>query len=204
LPAPTAFIEELTKAVVESGVLTDAGARYTAAGPLPALAIPNSLNASLLARLDRLAPVREVAQIGAAVGRQFSHALISAVALMPQPQLDDALMQLLLAEFDFSARDSARSGIHLQARTGAGCRARHLAARPAATTAWAYRRHPGTAISRDRGDAARATGAALCGSGFIEKAVGYCLKAGQQAIARGTMIEALAQLRKGLDILAGT
>ena len=58
------FIEELTKAVVESGVLTDAGDRYTVAGPLPPLAIPTSLNASLLARLDRLAPVREVAQIG--------------------------------------------------------------------------------------------------------------------------------------------
>jgi predicted ATPase len=71
------FIEELTKAVVESGVLTDAGDRYTVAGPLPALAIPTSLNASLLARLDRLAPVREIAQIGAALGRQFSHARYS-------------------------------------------------------------------------------------------------------------------------------
>jgi predicted ATPase len=53
------FVEELTKAVVESGMLTDAGDRYTAAGPVPALAIPASLQASLLARLDRLAPVRE-------------------------------------------------------------------------------------------------------------------------------------------------
>jgi predicted ATPase len=95
------FIEELTKAVVESGVLTDAGDRYTVVGPLPALAIPTSLNASLLARLDRLAPVREVAQIGAALGRQFSHALISAVAPMPEPQLDDALAQLLHAELIF-------------------------------------------------------------------------------------------------------
>jgi predicted ATPase len=73
------FIEELTKAVVESGALTDAGDRYTAAGPLPPLAIPTSLNASLLARLDRLAPARDVAQIAAAVGRSFSHELISAV-----------------------------------------------------------------------------------------------------------------------------
>jgi class 3 adenylate cyclase len=95
------FIEELTKAVVESGVLTDAGDRYTAAGPLPALVIPASLDASLQARLDRLAPVREVAQIGAALGRQFSHALISAVAPMPQSQLDDALAQLQQAELIF-------------------------------------------------------------------------------------------------------
>src|SRR5262249_58848429 len=68
------FIEELTKSVVESGRLTDASDH---------LAIPTALQASLLARLDRLAPVLEVAQIGAALGRQFSHELISAVSPVP-------------------------------------------------------------------------------------------------------------------------
>jgi predicted ATPase len=98
------FVEELTKAVVESGMLTDLGDRYRAAGPVTALAIPASLQASLLARLDRLAPVREVAQIGAALGRQFSHELIAAVAVpgsgpgMPPAQLDDGLAQLVGAE----------------------------------------------------------------------------------------------------------
>jgi predicted ATPase len=92
------FVEELTKAVVESGMLTDAGDRYTTAAPVAPLAIPASLQASLLARLDRLAPVREVAQIGAALGRQFSHELIGAVARMPPSQLDDALAQLVGAE----------------------------------------------------------------------------------------------------------
>jgi predicted ATPase len=62
------FIEELTKSVVESGILTDAGDRYTVSGPVAPLAIPMSLHASLLARLDRLAPTRDVAQIGAALG----------------------------------------------------------------------------------------------------------------------------------------
>src|SRR5215468_8328667 len=85
------FIEELTKAVVESGLLADAGDRYTVTGAVPPLAIPATLNASLLARVDRLAPTREVAQIGAALGRQFSHELISAVAEMQQQQLDQAL-----------------------------------------------------------------------------------------------------------------
>jgi class 3 adenylate cyclase len=92
------FVEELTKAVVESGILTDAGDRYTATAPVPALAIPASLHVSLLARLDRLAPVGEVAQIGAALGRQFSHELIAAVAPMPPKQLDDGLAQLVGAE----------------------------------------------------------------------------------------------------------
>ena len=65
------FIEELTKAVVESGLLAEAGDRYDGDGPVPPLAIPTSLQASLLARLDRLAPVREVAQIAAALGRSI-------------------------------------------------------------------------------------------------------------------------------------
>src|SRR5262249_38912089 len=65
------FIEELTKVVIESGILVEAGDRYSMTGPVAALAIPTTLQASLLARLDRLAPAREVAQIAAAVGRSF-------------------------------------------------------------------------------------------------------------------------------------
>src|SRR6202022_2921920 len=95
------FIEELTKTVVESGLLVDAGDRFTVTGPGPPLAIPTSLQASLLARLDRLAPTREVAQIAAALGRQFSHELISAVATMPKQHLDESLAQLVNAELIF-------------------------------------------------------------------------------------------------------
>src|SRR5262249_16344887 len=85
------FIEELTKSVLESGIVNEAGDHYAVAGPMAPLAIPTSLHASLLARLDRLAPTREVAQIGAALGRSFSYELINAVAVMPQQQLDQAL-----------------------------------------------------------------------------------------------------------------
>ena len=95
------FIEELTKSVVESGLVTEAGDGYSVTGPAGPLAIPTTLHASLLARLDRLAPAREVAQIGAALGRAFSHELISAVAAMPQRKLDDALEQLVRAELIF-------------------------------------------------------------------------------------------------------
>src|SRR4030095_6357551 len=68
---------------------------------IPPMAIPTTLQGSLLARLDHLAPVREVAQIAAAYGRQFSHELISAIAGMPQRQVDDALGQLVGAELIF-------------------------------------------------------------------------------------------------------
>ena len=81
------FVEELTRTMLESGLMTDAGDRYELTGPLPPLAIPANLHNSLMARLDRLAPVKELAQIGAVIGREFSHELIAAVADRPQEQL---------------------------------------------------------------------------------------------------------------------
>jgi predicted ATPase len=89
------------QSVVESGILTKTGDGYATSGPVTALAIPTTLHASLLARLDRLAPAREMAQIAAALGRQFSHELISAVATMPKQQLDDALAIPVRAELIF-------------------------------------------------------------------------------------------------------
>ena len=85
------FVEELTKSVLEFGELKDAGDRYDLAGPLPPLTIPSTLRDSLMARLDRFAPVKEIAQIGAAIGREFGYELIAAVADMPQAQLRPAL-----------------------------------------------------------------------------------------------------------------
>ncbi len=74
------FVEELTKMVLESGLLREAKGHYELTGSLPHLAIPTTLHDSLMARLDRLAPVREVAQLGATLGREFSYELIQAVS----------------------------------------------------------------------------------------------------------------------------
>ena len=95
------FVEELTKTVLESGLLDDAGDRYVLRGPLPSLAIPSTLHASLLARLDRLAAVKDVAQTAAAIGREFSYSLIAAVAGLPERDLRAALAQLVAAELVF-------------------------------------------------------------------------------------------------------
>lgn len=95
------FVEELTKAVVESDLLKEADGRYIATTPAVQWAIPTSLQESLLARLDRSVPTRGVAQSAAALGRQFSYSLISAVAEIPQAQLEDALAQLVDAELIF-------------------------------------------------------------------------------------------------------
>ena len=80
------FVEEMTKAVLEAES-EGAAERTVAAVPSPALAVPASLHASLMARLDRLGPAKEVAQIGAAIGREFSHALLAAVVRKPEAEL---------------------------------------------------------------------------------------------------------------------
>jgi predicted ATPase len=88
------FVEEMTKAVLEAGS-EEAAQRTTASIPSPRLAVPASLQASLMARLDRLGSAKEVAQIGAAIGREFSHALLSAVMGKPEAELAAALERLI-------------------------------------------------------------------------------------------------------------
>jgi predicted ATPase len=88
-----------TKSIVESGLLADTA--DAGAAPIATFAIPTSPQASLLARLDRLAPTREVAQIGAALGRSFSYELISIVAGIPQQRLDESLKHLASAGLIF-------------------------------------------------------------------------------------------------------
>jgi class 3 adenylate cyclase/pimeloyl-ACP methyl ester carboxylesterase len=95
------FIEELTKTVLESGLLADAGDHYKLSGPLPPLAIPATLQDSLMARLDRLAPVKEVAQVASVIGREFSHDVLTAVADRPEPEIGAALDQLVWSELIF-------------------------------------------------------------------------------------------------------
>jgi len=106
------FIEELTKSVLESELLREEGDRYVLAGALQALAIPTSLYASLLTRLDRLAPVRHVAQIGAAIGRQFPYALLRAVCRLPEEELQGALARLVASEL-VSQRGSPREAVYV-------------------------------------------------------------------------------------------
>src|SRR5262249_43455269 len=88
------FVEEMTKAVLEAG--SESVAEHTAAMvPSPALTVPASVHASLMARLDRLRPAKEVAQIGAAIGREFSHFLLAAVARKSDAELRSALDRLV-------------------------------------------------------------------------------------------------------------
>jgi DNA-binding winged helix-turn-helix (wHTH) protein/tetratricopeptide (TPR) repeat protein len=92
------FVEELTKMVLESGLLHEAEDAYALSGPLPPLTIPATLHDSLMTRLDRLGPVKAVAQLGATIGRMFAYDLLQAVALQDEAALQQGLRQLVEAE----------------------------------------------------------------------------------------------------------
>jgi predicted ATPase len=167
------------------------------------LAIPASLQASLLARLDRLAPAREVAQIGAALGRQFSHELIAAVARMPPAQLDDALAQLVGAELIYrrgtppDAEYAFKHTLVQDAAYGSLLRGRRqqLDARIAAALEG---RFPDIVAAQPALYARHCTEA-----GLTEKAVASWLAAGRQAWGRSMLAEAAALLRRGLAVIPG-
>jgi predicted ATPase len=159
------------------------------------------LQASLLARLDRLATVRDVAQIGAALGRQFSHELIAAVAAIPQPQLDDALDQLVSAELIYrrgSPPDAVYTFKHALVQDAAYStllrgRRQQLHARIAATLEGQF---PELVAAQP------ALLAHHCAeAGLTEKAIEYWIAAGRQAWGRSMLSEAMALLHRGLILI---
>jgi predicted ATPase/class 3 adenylate cyclase len=195
------FVEEMTKALLEAG--SEGAAQRTAAAiPSPALAVPASLQASLMARLDRLGPAKEIAQIGAAIGREFSHALLAAVVRKPEAELYSALDRLIQADLLFRqgapphatylfkhalVQDAAYGTLLREPR-------RALHARVAETLEDQF-----ADIAENQPEllARHCTEA-----GLIEKAVVLWGKAGQRSLARSALVEAAEQLTRGLAQIA--
>jgi class 3 adenylate cyclase/tetratricopeptide (TPR) repeat protein len=194
------FVEEMTKAVLEAGN-EGAALRTVAAIPSTVMAAPASLQASLMARLDRLGSAREVAQIGAAIGREFSHDLLAAVAGKTDAVLGSALDRLIAAGLLF------RQGVPPHA----SYLFKHALVQDAAygTLLRERRRalHAGIAetLESQFADIAENQPELLARhcteGGLIEKGVGYWLHAGRQSWARSAMSEAEAQIKKGLGLL---
>jgi class 3 adenylate cyclase/predicted ATPase len=196
------FVEELTKSVLESGLLREEEGRYVLDGPLPLLAIPTSLHASLMARLDRLAPVRQVAQIGAAFGRWFRYRSLRAVAGLPEDELQASLARLVASELVFQ-NGTPPDAIYTF---------KHALVQDAAYTSLlrATRRELHGRIA----EALETLSPELIDSqpelfarhyieaGLVKKSVFYLSKAGHKSVARAAIVEAAAHFQKGLDQLA--
>jgi class 3 adenylate cyclase/predicted ATPase len=193
------FIEELTKAVVESGLLREQDGHYVLEHPLPSLAIPTTLHASLTARLDRLAPVREVAQIGAVVGREFSYKLLNAVSGLPQEKLEEALEQLVRSELIFRRGEIPQAVYTFK----------HALVRDAAYSSLLKVRRAqlhtviASALEQQFPEIVEGQPETLAHhlteAGLVEKAVGYWLRAGKNASHRFANLEAIAHLKRGIE-----
>jgi TOMM system kinase/cyclase fusion protein len=195
------FVEELTKMVLESGWLQEREACYELTGPLPPLAIPATLHDSLMARLDRLAAVKAIAQLGATLGREFSYELLQAVSPWDEDTLQRGLHQLVAAEFLYQRgvppqatyvfkhaliQEAAYQSLLRSSRQQHHQRiAQVLAAQ-----------FPETAETQPELLAHHYTEA-----GLAAQAIPYWLRAGQGAIQHSANVEATGHLTKGLEIL---
>ena len=195
------FVEEMTKAVLEAE--SEGQGRETAAAvPYSALAVPPSLHASLMARLDRLGPAKEVAQIGAVLGREFSHALLAAVARKSEKALQSALDRLIAAGLLFRqgvpphasylfkhalVQDAAYGTLLREPR-----RALHARIAQTLETNFAeIAENQPELVARHYSEA-----------GLFEKAAFFWGKAGRRSLSRSALAEAAAQLTRALDQIA--
>jgi class 3 adenylate cyclase/predicted ATPase len=196
------FVEELTKSVLEGGLLHEEVDRYVLDRALPPFAIPTSLHASLLARLDRLASVRHVAQIGAAIGREFSYALLRAVSGLSENELQVALGHLVASELVFQRGmppDAVYIFKHALVQDAAhGSLLRSIRQQLHAQIAEALETHSPELMDNQPELLAQHYAEA----GLVEQSVAYWGKAGRTSAACSAVAEAAAQLQKGLDQLA--
>jgi predicted ATPase len=191
------FVEEMTKAVLEAESEGEAK-RAAAAVPSPALAVPASLHASLMARLDRLGPAKEMAQIGAAIGREFSHPLLAAVVRKPEAELVSTLDRLITAGLLFRqgvpphatylfkhalVQDAAYGTLLREPRRAFHARIAETLERQFAEIA----ENQPELLARHCTEA-----------GLIEKATGLWGKAGQRSLERSALVEATEQFTRAL------
>src|SRR5262249_48194275 len=195
------FVEELTKMVLESGLLQAREERYELAGPLPPLAIPATLHDSLMARLDRLANVKGLAQLGATLGREFAYALLQAVSPWDEGTLQQGLQQLVTAEFLY------QQGVPPQATY----RFKHALIQDAAyqsllkSTRQQYHQRIAQVLEAHFPETAETQPELLAHhcteAGLTEQAVRYWQRAGEHASDRSAPLEAISHCTTGIALL---
>ena len=191
------FVEELTKTVLESGQLRETETAFELDGPMERLAIPSTLHDSLMARLDRLQPMKEVAQFAACIGREFGHGLLETASPLSPEKLQEALERLITAELIFRrghppeavyifkhalVRDAAYESLLKSKRQTIHARLLKALEKSGETPAELLAHHAGEA-------------------GFTEMAVALWRQAGENALVRSANLEAVGHLQRSLEML---
>ena len=187
--------------MLESGLLQDTGEQYVAAGAIPALAIPTTLLGSLTARLDRLGPIREIAQIGAAIGREFSYRMLAALAPLSGPSLRSALTHLAACELIFATAS------HRIRPTSSSMRWFRMRPTPTMTRSKRQQLHSriADALMESFPEAVEMQPELmahhLMQAGLSERAIEYLRKAGRRAIEHSANAEAIRHLTSAIESL---
>lgn len=196
------FVEEMTKAVLGSNVLRVEGDRYALTGPLSEISIPASLHESLMARLDRLPTVREVAQLGAVLGREFAYEMLRAIAAIEEPKLRDGLGRLVEAELLYQRGRPPRSRYIFKHALIQDAAYQSLLRR----TRQQYHRQVAELIESGFAETAKTSPELLAHhyteAGMPAPAVQYWLRASERAMQRSASKEAIGHLSAGLAQLA--
>jgi predicted ATPase len=195
------FVEELTKMVLESGLLEEREERYELTGPLPPLAIPTTLHDSLMARLDRLTTVKSLAQLAATLGREFSYALLHAVAPWDEATLQRGLHQLVEAEFLY------QRGVPPQATYTF----KHALIQDVAyqsllrSTRQQYHQRMAQVLEAQFPQVVETQPELVAHhyteAGLSELAITYWQQAGERAVQHSAYVEAIGHFTKGLEVL---
>ncbi|MGI9477797.1 MAG: AAA family ATPase, partial [Hyphomicrobiaceae bacterium] len=195
------YVEELTKTILASDILIDAGERFELAGTLSSLAIPDTLQESLMARLDSLTQVRELAQLGSVLGREFAYEMISGLSTVADGVLQEGLGQLVDAELLYQRGRPPRARyvfkhalIQDAAYQSLLRRTRQQSHRLVAELL--ERRFPEIVETQPELVAHHYAEADLA-----EQAISYCHRAGQRASARSAHQEAMSHFTMGLTLL---
>ena len=196
------FVEELTKMLLESDFLHEEADHYALTGPLSAVAIPTTLHDSLMARLDRLPMVREVAQLGAVLGREFAYEMLQSLAAVEESTLQDRLAQLVDSELLYQRGRPPRAKYIFK----------HALVQDAAyasllrSTRQAYHQQVARMLEVRFPETIEAEPELVAHhyteTGCHEQAVDYWQHAGQRAVQRSANVEAIAHLRQGIELLA--
>jgi class 3 adenylate cyclase/tetratricopeptide (TPR) repeat protein len=195
------FVEELTKAVLEAGILVEDAEGYRLDGPLPPLAIPATLQDSLMARLDRLAPVKEIAQVGATIGREFSYTLVRVLVGRDESALKHGLAQLEQAGLVFRRGEPPKEAVYSF---------KHSLVRDAAYESLLKSRRQqlhgqiASALEQRFADIVASQPEIVAhhftAAGLVNPAIDYWLKAGHLALSRSANAEAVKHLRQGIEL----
>jgi class 3 adenylate cyclase/predicted ATPase len=195
------FVEELVKIILETGLMQEDGSRYVLTGPLPPLAIPATLQDALMARLDRLSVVKDMAQLGAVLGREFSYELLRAVTPLDETTVQQALARLVEAELLYQRGLSPQATYVFK----------HALIQEAAyqsllrSTRQQYHQRIAQVLEAQFLETVATQPELLAHhyteAGLREQALGYWHRAGERALQRSAHAEAISHLTKGLEVL---